>query len=350
MGHLDTTLVLDQPEGQFKTQFGDDFQLLIDPDDKLFTADDVSSLAVHASNVLQQFIAMRRNALQMCVSLTRCKQAYDVAQSKKYPNRTRLGWEKFCDTNFKQLGLSLPKIRNCISIGSKLIDLQINNPKAFQNLERLSLSALLSIGQNDEIIGDVQVLLEQNPDEKITKSDILNLKELLREKDATLDQLRIALNRESENKKTIETVSADLNERLLMTESEVQRLKVENQGLVKQAATPVESLVPVLPKGVKNEAEYLDQLKTENQQKSSQLQKTNEDLLLAQEKLTGVQRLLAEQSHGIEVLEALVNDVKGMSDRHTQALLHKVNASPKTKEKLNEIAKRLHFLADQIAS
>lgn len=299
--------------------------------------DNQISIITSAVEVHQQAENLKKNALNLCVALYNCKTSYSRVSGSS------AGWPAFCKRNFESIGLSDGNIRACIRTGEALVGFTNADPDALAAYSRLSRAALMALGETTpEIAEEVKLTLQMDPANAPTAKEIRTLNDTIESQRSALAQSEEAIRRANE-------YSADLNSRLSSTEDEVIALRTENAGLEKKVKTPVEALVPTLPKGVKTEADLLDSINKQIVEGKQQLDHTAKQSEVATKELTAIQRKLALATQQQATLDDLQNDLTAMLAKYPLALAEKMNAAaPDIKSRLKKIAADMRLFADQI--
>ncbi|UUZ66282.1 hypothetical protein LP417_35290 (plasmid) [Polaromonas sp. P1-6] len=227
--------------------------------------------------------------------------------------------------------------------------MQKAEPDGAAIFSRLSRAALFALGDSPELVAEVKQILHENPDAAPTAAEIRSLRETLRIQTETSARTEAELSQAIAKLAAADEVAANVNTMLTERESQVISLRAANEELTKAAKTPVESLVPALPNGVKTEAELLERINTSIVDKKGALQKVEEQFQSSQDKLTTIQRTLAQHEQTADALQQLDADISAMLSKFPEVLLQKMQAtSPAVKTALNKISVKLHTFANHI--
>lgn len=315
--------------------------------DEELPAEQRSHVTTRAIEVHHHAFAIRANAMGICLSLYRCREAYGNGASRAKSSKN--GWGEFCQKNFSHLNLSESNIRAAVRSGEILDKMQQAEPDGAAMFSRLSRAALFALGDSPELVAEVKQILYENPDDAPTAAEIKTLRESLRVQSESSGRAEAELAQAIQKLSAADIVTADVNHMLAERESEVVKLKAENADLKKAAMTPVESLVPALPKGVKTEAELLESINSSIVDKKGALQRVDLQFESAQGKLTALQRTLAQHEQTADAMAQLEADISSMISKYPDVLLQKMqDTSPAVKSALSKIAVKLHTLANHI--
>ncbi|UUZ66283.1 hypothetical protein LP417_35295 (plasmid) [Polaromonas sp. P1-6] len=83
--------------------------------DEDWPAEQQSHVITRAVEVHQHAFAMQANAMGICLSLYRCREAYGNGISRGKSSKN--GWGEFCQNNFAHLNLSEKQHSRCCSLG-----------------------------------------------------------------------------------------------------------------------------------------------------------------------------------------------------------------------------------------
>lgn len=310
-------------------------------------AEQKTTVIGYAVEVHHHAMGIKTSAMGICLALFRCREAYGEGESRASSSKN--GWNAFCEANFAHLGLSDGNIRAAVRSGEILAKMQTAEPDGVAIFSRLSRAALFALGDTPEMMSEVKEILENNPKEAPTAKEIKDLKDSLRK------QTESTLNSEAELAKAIEKIrqvnqnNADVNNMLVERENEVVTLKKQNFDLDKKAKTPVESLIPSLPKGVKNEAEMLDKLNADIKDKQNQQRLAAQEFDATTNKLSNVKRSLAQHEQTADALKQFETDISALLTKFPDVLLQTMTAtSTAVKETIGRIAVKLHTLASHL--
>jgi hypothetical protein len=315
--------------------------------EELLHPDDQSSVIKQAVQVHHHAGEMKRNAMGICLAFYRCREAFGrgAARSNSGPN----GWGAFCAANFAELNLSEGNIRAAVRSGEILDKMLQVEPDGTAVFQRLSRAALFALGGSPELAGEVKQILLDNPDNVLTAAEIKDLKQTLRSQNESMATMQDELRQTTAQLTNLQVVSADVNGMLAERESQVVGLIARNDQLVKEAKTPVESLVPTLPPGVKSEAELLRQLNGDIEQKQNELQKVVIKVNAEEQKLARVQISLAVHTQEAGDLTKLEADLSAVINKYPEALFNRLDeTTPVLRAAFSEFASRLRKLADLI--
>jgi hypothetical protein len=302
----------------------------------------------YASQAIHNMNEMRRNAMNMCIALAKCREAF-----ARYPAESDgagAGWEEFATKNFIPQGLTLRNVRSAVSAGKMLIDKQQSHPDIFKTFANLSRAALFALSDNQEVFEQTEILIKSSDENRVTAAEIRELRAAIQINEANLSSTRNELLLTLKKAEASKASNSALNERLLDSEREIESLKDQNDELARRAKTPVESLVPTLPASVKSEAEFKAKLEDEIRNGQKTLDGVRTQTEKASEKLTAVQRKLQEQEQLSDVISSLRTDIANLLQKYSLALVKRItDSSPMTKSSLVEVSLGLHALADQIS-
>lgn len=317
-------------------------------------AEQQSTVIGHAIEVYHHAASMKASALAICLALYHCREAYGDGVARR--NSSVNGWNAFCEANFGQLGLSDGNLRAAVRAGEVMCTMKANDPEGAAIFSRLSRAALFALGDSPELASEVKLLLENGDaaskngeQSSLTAKEIRDLKESLRQQTESATSAEAELTKANDKIRAINVLGADVDQRLSEREDEVVMLKKKNFDLEKKAKTPVESLVPSLPKGVKNEAEMLAQLNADIKEKQDKLKQISQESDAVNNRLTTTQRKLAQHDQTADAFKQFDADISALLVKFPDVLIQKMtDTSNAVKDSLGRIAAKLRTLAAHI--
>jgi hypothetical protein len=308
----------------------------------------------HALEVFHHASSMKASALAICLALYHCREAYGEGAVRGKSSKN--GWNAFCEANFGQLGLSDGNFRAAVRAGEVMCTMQATNPEGAAIFSRLSRAALFALGDSPELASEVKLILENGDatskdgeQSNLTAKEIKDLKESLRQQTESATSAEAELTKANDKIRAINELGAEVNKLLTEREDEVIQLRKQNFDLEKMAKTPVESLVPSLPKGVKNEAEMLASLNADIKEKQDKQKKIALEIDAANNRLTSTQRKLAAHDQTADAFKQFDSDISALLIKFPDVLMKMMTDTSKAaKESLTRIAEKLRTLATHI--
>ncbi|WP_234265103.1 hypothetical protein [Hydrogenophaga sp. NFH-34] len=116
-----------------------------------------------AIGAIEAWIQHAEAAVNVCIRLYQCREAFRQSGDE--------GWQKFCEANFSDLGMSQGHIRSCVSTGRAIVNymarIGAEGGKEISLLKDMSMSAVKVLGSApDEIQGGLIERIAQQIEEK----------------------------------------------------------------------------------------------------------------------------------------------------------------------------------------
>lgn len=289
--------------------------------------------------------AVQKSSVDSCIALYNCHKAYQLLGADADE------WEAFAQDNFWQLGISSENLEKAIRAGELALKKMSEHPAMGSLFQKLSKATLFSLAETDYV--DEQLALIEHTGSasvELTRKRELYLAQRAPEMAGidTISQIQSDLERAKKRCSAYEEQNADINERLLDSEKEIENLR---QALQEK---------PSMPKDVTDLEAYKVKLKEENdalieeneraiEEKKKTIAQREAFVEQQQKKVTDLERKTREQTQVLNNLTELKTAVNAMVVKYTIAFIKSLtDADASTKPTLGEISANLHILADQL--
>jgi len=300
-------------------------------------------LVCAALNVRQRANDVAMAAMEMCVAMYLCREAFNAAANSKEGE-----WQQFRQANFSGIYDSEARARESVRIGRAIHEAR-RADKPVDSLKKLSRNALAAwIGACPQT-RDVVIEMLDETDKPMTGREIEALnQELIAARASEENAVRM---RDDANLRAdqMDASMVELTNRLAQTDALVQKLTREKESLERSKPTVVDSIVPMLPPGVKTEAEALERVRQELTRETHRREKIESDIKSRQALLDELQRKVRDHLSADKSLTALSDEIDRIAAKWSLTVSKAIaDVSADSRQRLKDLHASLMTLASQI--